>query len=302
MAAIMAAAGVAPDTATWAEQVAKKVPMEPPAEWFANPNLPGPTKVRVTDDGRVYGHIACWDTNHISYSGKSVRPPRTRTNYAQYRRNRVRCADGSLVYTGALVMGTGHADLYASPGGAMQHYDDTGYAAADVAVGEDRYGIWFSGALKPGVSPLQVLTLDRYSLSGDWRNGELVGVCVVNVPGFPIEDPEARSGLALAASGAPIDTPTPRSRVADGEQVTLVASGILPMRMTRGSGDESMEAMRRTFTAWMAKLDKRFQELSEQFQSTRVLDSRAVAEIDGLAQEMNQDSISETGRATNGGR
>lgn len=302
MAAIMAAAGVAPDSATWAEQVAEKVPMEPPASWFQDPNLPAPTKVRVTDDGRVYGHIACWNTNHISYNGQSVRPPRSRTNYSQYRRNRVRCADGSLAYTGALVMGTGHADLHASPGGAMQHYDDTGYAAADVAVGEDRHGIWFAGALKPGVSALQVLTLDRYSLSGDWRNGELVGVCVVNVPGFPIDDHEAKSGLALAASGAPITTPTPKVRVAGGEQCALVASGVLPMKAGHGTTDESMQAMRRAFTAWMTKIDKRFQELHDEVRGFGANAGRGLHDdIDRMAREIHRDDIEEAARSVNGG-
>src|SRR5699024_2359372 len=102
LATLTAAAGISPETTTWAEQVAAHVPLEPPSEWFTNPNLSGPTKVRVTDQGRVYGHIACWNTNHISYNGQSRRPPRSTTNYAHYQRHRVRCADGSLILAGSI--------------------------------------------------------------------------------------------------------------------------------------------------------------------------------------------------------
>src|SRR5690625_2297578 len=109
VATLTAAAGIAPESTTWAEKVASGAPMEPPSEWCTNPNLTGPTKVRVTDAGRVYGHTACWDASHIGFTGQQVRPPRSRTNYAHYRRHRVRCADGSAILTGTLVMGTGHA-------------------------------------------------------------------------------------------------------------------------------------------------------------------------------------------------
>ena len=43
--------------ASWSERVANAVPTEPPAAWFDNPELTGPTKIRVTDMGRVYGHV-----------------------------------------------------------------------------------------------------------------------------------------------------------------------------------------------------------------------------------------------------
>lgn len=219
---------------SWAEHVAEAARQigDPPREWFTDPQLDRPTKVTVDDYGRVFGHVACWDTNHISYPGRNVRPPRSATNYAQFHRHPVRCRGGDRVRAGVLVMGTGHADLHMSESSASAHYDHTGYAVADVRAGEDDHGIWIAGALHPEVSALQIQTLDRYSLSGDWRNGELVAALVVNVPGFPIpDDPEA-----LAASGAPIETPRLRVRTGvDGNQFALVASGIVPPDMSATS-------------------------------------------------------------------
>jgi hypothetical protein len=222
----------------WAEQVASAVPLEPPADWFANPELTGPTKIRVSNEGRVYGYIASWETTHAALPG--VKPPRNPDpTYARFHRHPVRCDDGSKIKTGPLATG-GHADVNASDLWAvMQHYDNPSYVVADVVCGEDEYGIWVSGALRPGVSPFQVLLLDRYSISGDWRNQELVAACAVSVPGFHLADDA--SVVALAAS-AGADRPvlaeaSPRSRTdEDGDVVALVAAGIVRPQNLHVSG------------------------------------------------------------------
>lgn len=281
VAVITAAAGVATETSTWAEQVAAVIPLEPPAEWFTNPDLSGPTKVRVLDTGRVYGHLATWDTAHVGMPGQSITPPRSATGYAHFQRNRIRCADGTTVWAGTLVMGTGHADTRVSSSSAMAHYDDTGYAVADIVCGEDEIGIWFSGSLKPGASPLQILTLDRYSLSGDWRGGELVGACVVNVPGFPIAENEL--SLVAAATGGTGTLPTAhlQARRDGAEVVALVASGILaPTRPTKtGSGPT------------MADLHQRLEALPTQVYSATLRARREEREFAALARKMEADEM-----------
>src|SRR5688572_17855930 len=40
------------------EAVTAAAPMRAPSTWYENPMLTGPTKIRVTDEGRVYGHLA----------------------------------------------------------------------------------------------------------------------------------------------------------------------------------------------------------------------------------------------------
>ena len=144
------------------------------------------------------------------------------------------CADGSRVAVGQITVGTGHAPLNMRASHAAEHYDNTGAAVADVAVGNDKFGTWVALG-RPFVTYKAAVTLDgrvtvpgsrwvsgeasrrhvhelRASgrLSGDWRriggSLRLVGLLAVNVPGFPI--------------------PTPRARVASGAPTALVAAGV----------------------------------------------------------------------------
>lgn len=182
----------------------------PPKEWFEDPGLIEPSPLVVTEDGRVFGHLATWDTCHIAVSGTCTTPPHSVTDYSYFRLNRKDTADGPVT-VGKIVLGTGHANTRLRAAAATAHYDNTGYAVCDVAAGEDQYGIWVAGALSPNATQEQIDTLRSSSLSGDWRevrgNLELVGAVVVNVPGFPIPR------TSLAAAG--------------GHQISLVASGIV---------------------------------------------------------------------------
>lgn len=166
-------------------------PLTPPASWFDNPGLTGPTPLTVTADGRVYGHLAAWGVCHAGISNKCVMAPRSTTGYKYFRNGQVLTADGSMVRVGRLTVGTGHADPYLGYIPAADHYDNTGTAVAVVASGEDRYGIWVAGATVPGVSNEKIAELRRSPLSGDWRRSpegglELVAALAVNTPGFPI--------------------------------------------------------------------------------------------------------------------
>ena len=187
--------------------VAGAIPVTPPAEWFNNPKLKQATPLTVDDMGRVYGHIAAWNVDHIGMS-YGTKPPRSRSNYSYFHTGVIRTDAGSDVPVGQLTLAGGHASLEASAMDAVKHYDDTGSAIADVHAGEDAYGIWVSGALRPSASPEQIRALRASAPSGDWRpirgGLELVAVCQVNVPGFPIARARVASGavMALVAAGA----------------------------------------------------------------------------------------------------
>lgn len=185
-----------------------------PSEWFEDPNLPGPTPITVTDEGRVFGHIAIWGVCHTA-SGPMMgeactTPPKSQSGYAYYRTGVVDTTAGE-VPVGNLTMGTGHAGQSLGAASAAAHYDDTGAVVADVVAGEDSHGIWFSGALRPNLTDEQMRAFKASKLSGDWReiggNLELVAALSVNVPGFPIPR------VGLAASG--------------GRQTALTAAGIV---------------------------------------------------------------------------
>ena len=186
---------------------ASAAPVVPPKSWFKDPGLRQATPLTIDDDGKVYGHIASWQTSHIGM-GRGVKPPRSASQYAYFRTGALRTDEGDI-QVGQLTLAGGHASLQASAEEAIKHYDDTASAVADVVAGEDQFGIWVAGALRPDVTPSQIRAFRASSPSGDWRpiNGrlELVAVCQVNVPGFPIARAITASGGvpgALVAAGA----------------------------------------------------------------------------------------------------
>jgi hypothetical protein len=189
--------------------IAGAIPVNPPKDWFNDPKLTTATPLTVDDDGRVFGHIAAWNVDHIGMS-MGTKPPRSRSKYAYFHTGVVRTDDGTDVPVGQLTLAGGHASLEASASEAVRHYDDTASAIADVHAGEDAYGIWVAGSIRPGSTPEQIRALRASAPSGDWRpiknSLELVAVCQVNVPGFPIARARVASGsvMALVAAGAQV--------------------------------------------------------------------------------------------------
>lgn len=182
-------------------------PLYPPDDWFSDPQLKRPTPITVTAAGQIYGHIAPWNVSHIGMP-PGTKPPKSPSNYAYFRTGILRTDKDRDVPVGQLTLAGGHAPLSAGAGDAVQHYDDTASAVADLVCGEDAHGIWVNGGLRPGVSDEQIRALRASAPSGDWRpiDGalELVAVCQVNTPGFPLARAMVASGelTALVAAGA----------------------------------------------------------------------------------------------------
>lgn len=193
--------------------VASGAPVAPPAAWFADPQLDGPTPLRITPEGRVYGHLATWGTCHTSFPGQCITPPSSPSDYSYFLTGGLITAEGTEVAVGQITMDTNHADRNSSASQAMEHYDHTGRGAADIAVGEDAYGIWFSGGIRPSVTDEQRRVLLASPVSGDWRTFrrnaglELMAALSVNVQGFPV--------------------PRPQGLVASGQMESLVAAGMI---------------------------------------------------------------------------
>lgn len=158
----------------------------PPLEYFARPT--NVTPVEVVGD-RVSGYVATWGTCHIGLPGCTTAPS-SHTDYAHFLRQEQITADGTSVPVGVLTVGGGHADPSIGVVPAMQHYDDVGSAVARVFAGEDEHGIWVAGWVPPYADVDKVKMLADLDVSGDWRrvggNLELIAVCAVNTPGFPV--------------------------------------------------------------------------------------------------------------------
>lgn len=191
----------------------------PPIDWFRDPQLDAPTiPPVVTDDGRIYGHVAAWASTHIGYVGRRVNPPRSQTDYSHFHVGAARVISDSgepvMIPAGHIALDTGHAAMTADYLAATAHYDNTGSLVADVCAGEDAHGIWVAGAVVPGVDEVKLHKLRTCGLSGDWRRIgaglEMVAAISVPTPGFPV----------------------PRARVASGVPVAMVAAGALVPDLT----------------------------------------------------------------------
>ena len=198
-------------------------PVHPSKAYFENPKLTRPTAITVADDGvHIFGHLATWDTCHVGIQGRCQTAPRSATDYSYFAHGEVETAEGAKVRTGRITLGTGHAALSLGSDAAKAHYDDTGTAVADIAVGEDPIGIWFSGALRPGVTEEQIRTLRASAVSGDWRNMqgnlELMALLAVNTPGFPVP---RLATLAASAAGTEEDV-----------TMALISASVMPEAIT----------------------------------------------------------------------
>lgn len=188
-----------------ASLLAGAAPLAPPSAWFQDPRFEGPTRLTVDDDGHVYGHLAQWKVCHVGVGRSCVIAPKSRTNYGLFRQGTVKLDDGSSAKIGKITLGTAHANPHWGVMPSREHYDNTGWAAAVVNVGEDKHGIWVNGALTTTMTPERTAELRAAALSGDWRevngNLELVAALAVNNPGFPIYREQGGHAFSLMAVG-----------------------------------------------------------------------------------------------------
>lgn len=169
---------------------AAAAPVKPPAAWFSDPRLSGPTPLTVDEDGRVYGHLAAWNVCHTGIGNRCIMAPRSNAEYRHFKVGSLLLDSGDTIPVGKITLGGGHADPQLGYVPAAEHYDNSCAAVAVVSCGEDKHGIWISGATVAGLSEERIAELRRSPLSGDWRrvngNLELVAALAVNSPGYPV--------------------------------------------------------------------------------------------------------------------
>jgi hypothetical protein len=180
-----------------------------PAAWYSHPEPDGYTRLTVTDDGQVYGHIAPWGAAHraTGVSSDKVRGD----DFSEFHTGRVTTAEGDDLDIGHLTIGGGHAPLDVTPQAALEHYDNVATAWAHVRASEGQHGIWVAGSVAPGATDLMVHKAKAFPPSGDWRQFvrggpyRMIACCQVVTPGFPVHELKAQiaaAGQALVASAA----------------------------------------------------------------------------------------------------
>lgn len=176
----------------------------PPLAWFARPAMREPTPLTILDNGRWYGHLALNDTCHIGITGQCVTLADVREDgtYKHFRLTKPWGPDGPI--TGVLTYLGGHAPSGIGAAAAMAHYDDVTTAWGDGVVGDDEFGIWGAGVVRPRIlrDPEAMLEIRASCPSGDWRSidgaPKLIKFHMVNTPGFQVLQPEL---VASAAGG-----------------------------------------------------------------------------------------------------
>lgn len=180
-----------------------------PAEWFANPGLDHAAPMRIDRESRrIFGYVAEWGTCHVGIDGFCQEVPPSTSDYAYFRKGVVDTDQGEQpVGVISYAAGHGHASPYDRMAAATAHYDEPSAVRAWVNVGEDGFGVWFAGVLTPWATDEDITAMRAIgSVSGDWRDVrgqmELIGVPVVNTPGFPLRQLAASAGKQISLIGA----------------------------------------------------------------------------------------------------
>jgi hypothetical protein len=213
---------------------------------FDGGSLTGPTPITYDfETGRVFGHIATWQTCHAGYTDVCVTAPRAQDGYAAFNRFPVETEDG-IVWAGRITAGGRHAGLSLAADATMREYDSKSVVAY-VRAYEDEFGIAVAGMLAPDLSEGDRAVLSRRKVSGDWRETS-AGLSLLEVlalspgprahsePGFPVET-FSRSGrqVALVASLGPEPGGYLEVREAASVDVAALAAAIVDEQQRRSA-------------------------------------------------------------------
>lgn len=231
-----------------------------PHELFFREEADVLTKIVVTADNHVYGHLTGWELTHDGMPG--VRAPRPRDGYASFNKPGV-LTDKGIVPTGPIMAYGGHRkangrDDLVDPYGGIENI------WADVRITEGRLGPWISGIIRPGTKPETVFAARASRISGHWLGDRLKIIVSVGAEGFDVPGPE--EDLILAAG----DHYAFRTV---GDELELVAS--------LGAPDKPEETIPMTLTEGdIAAIAKAF--AASQNQTTPPAESSADVDPDGL--------------------
>ncbi len=165
---------------------------------FVIPEADRPTKIVVTEDGLVYGHLGAWDSCHMGFADDCVLIPRSKSGYSSYHKAGV-LTDKGQIETGPIFLAGGHRKGL-RPEQVEAAYGGIENTWADVRIVDGQFGPWLSGRIRPGMSEDKIYAARASRISGHWIGGELYAIVSVNAEGFNVKG----SGMSFTtdANGA----------------------------------------------------------------------------------------------------
>lgn len=173
-----------------------EVPLTPPPHWFDAPTTetfdPRDGLIQVVtsgpDAGRVVALVAP-EGEHILRDDIAWQPPQSPTNYEFAHVGTTICADGSKIRTANIGGAINHAGMYSSMREAVDLYANTASRTMRVRYHDvPGIGVVAAGAVYPGHTVGDAITVMGMAISGDWRmvqslgERDLAGSQLVNVP------------------------------------------------------------------------------------------------------------------------
>lgn len=163
-----------------------------PAAYFARMEYEGPTRLSISDDGEVTGHVCVWGERYRAPGGGSwVAEPCG--DLSEWLVGAARLDDGSTVATGVIVSDGLHGPAHvASASGDVVRdlIESTANQVVQSVAWEDEFGLAVHGSTLPGVTSEQATramagcpSIDQRDL-GDGRGFLTMGVLCVNTCGF----------------------------------------------------------------------------------------------------------------------
>lgn len=180
-------------------------PVRYPADFFTEVDLGGPTRLTISPEGEVLGHVAVWGETHRADGSWAATPCGDLTDFLV---GTAALDDGSFVRAGVIVSDGLHAPAHApgSDGDTVRRLiESTAQQVATVHAWEDEWGMAVHGSTLPGVDAAAASralagcpSVDQRDF-GDGRGFVTCGVLVVNTCGF-------RPGSAVVSmeDGAPV--------------------------------------------------------------------------------------------------
>lgn len=164
------------------------------------------TPLTIFEDGSFVAHLGVWNECHRSMTDRCMMIPRSRDGYGSFRASSV-LTDRGLVRTGPIALYRGHADKGLDYKALQKAYDDPKNAWGDAVIIDGKIGPWMCGRVRPGVAEEDVYVARASRISGHWLDGNLAGICSVNVPAFdvPYQFTERDGHGHLVASFDPAD-------------------------------------------------------------------------------------------------